>query len=395
MDDVIKISFTVGTLIVAYFFGAKLSKLRNFSFLSERKGRYGSIDGLRGYLAIAVFFHHFIITWYWKNTGKWTRPPEDYFQNYGKVGVAIFFMITGFLFVSKLLKDQGKTDWFKLFESRFFRIFPLYLFSLFIITVVVFYKQKFELYVEPIKLIKEYIRWFVFYGGRINDFSETKQIIAGVDWTLKYEWLFYISLPFIAQIIRLGKVVSIVILIGCLGAFLFPISKIGVSSTYFILFAVGAICAYLAHTKLAKNKIFSSHLFSIISTLLLVLSLIYPSTFSLMHIAIISMFFFIISLGNDMFGLLSKRPSILLGEISYSIYLLHGVVLYFSFTLFNITPLDTVGLKEYLFFMPLLCVLVIMSSVLTYLFIEVPLIKYGKCYFISGKIKKMLTKKST
>jgi len=62
MDDVIKISFTLGTFFVAYFLGAKLSNLRKFSFLSERKDRYGSIDGLRGYLAIAVFFHHFIIT---------------------------------------------------------------------------------------------------------------------------------------------------------------------------------------------------------------------------------------------------------------------------------------------------------------------------------------------
>jgi len=323
------------------------------------------------------------------------RPPEDYFQNYGKVGVAIFFMITGFLFVSKLLKDEGQTDWFRLFESRIFRIFPLYLFSLFIITLVVLYKQKFELFVEPIILLKQYIRWFIFYGSTINDFSETKTIIAGVDWTLKYEWLFYLSLPFIAQIIRFGGAVTLLALSGCLIVFLFPINKIGISSTYFILFAVGAICAYFNKTKLAKKKVFSSHLFSIISTILLAWSLIYPNTFSLIHIVIIAMFFFIISLGNDMFGLLSKRPSILLGEISYSIYLLHGVVLYFSFTLFNIFPLVTLDINEYLFFMPLLCMLVIMISVLTYLFIEVPLIKYGKCYFISGKIKEMLTKKPT
>lgn len=388
MDDLIKISFTIGTFIVAYFFGALLSKSDKFSFLSERKGRYGSIDGLRGYLAIAVFFHHFIITWYWKNTGEWVRPPEDYFQNYGKVGVAIFFMITGFLFVSKLLKDQGKTDWLKLFKSRFFRIFPLYLFSLFIITMVVFYKQKFELHVEPIALIKDYIKWLIFYGGSINGFTETKQIIAGVDWTLKYEWLFYISLPFIAQIIRLGKVASIVVLIICFCEFLFPTSKMSISSAYFILFAVGAICAYLAQTELAKNKIFSSHLFSIFSTCLLVCSLVYPSTFSLMHITIMSMFFFIIALGNNMFGLLSSRASILLGELSYSIYLLHGAVLYLSFSVFNISPLDTVSIYEYLFFMPLLCILVIMTSVLTYLFIEVPYINYGKYHFFSSKIKK-------
>ena len=33
-----------------------------------------------------MFFHHYIITWYWVNHGRWERPPETVYQNYGKVG---------------------------------------------------------------------------------------------------------------------------------------------------------------------------------------------------------------------------------------------------------------------------------------------------------------------
>jgi len=56
MEDVIKFSFTIGAFVVAYFLAHKMCSVRKFSFLFERKGRHGSIDGLRGYLAIAVFF---------------------------------------------------------------------------------------------------------------------------------------------------------------------------------------------------------------------------------------------------------------------------------------------------------------------------------------------------
>ena len=38
---------------------------------------------------------------------------------------------------------------------------------------------------------------------------------------------------------------------------------------------------------------------------------------------------------NNLFGLLNARPLQVLGEISYSIYLLHGIVLYFFITLLN------------------------------------------------------------
>ena len=60
MDDIIKIAAVVFSLLVMYYFSRKMVKIKQFSFLSERQGRFASIDGLRGYLATLVFFHHFI-----------------------------------------------------------------------------------------------------------------------------------------------------------------------------------------------------------------------------------------------------------------------------------------------------------------------------------------------
>ena len=132
MDFIASIVALITSLIVAFF----LSKLTRFSFISERDSRLDTLDGLRGFLAIFVFFHHYVITYYWKTTDQWIRPPEDYYHNYGKVGVALFFMITGFLFLSKILTLRRSIDWLKVYESRFYRIMPLYIFVLLAITCV-------------------------------------------------------------------------------------------------------------------------------------------------------------------------------------------------------------------------------------------------------------------
>lgn len=393
--DILNIVASLASFFLVYYVSGKLTSGKKFSFLMERSGRYGSIDGLRGYLALSVFIHHFIITWHWKNEGLWKRPPEDYFQNYGRVGVAIFFMITGFLFISKILKDQGETNWIKLFESRVFRIFPLYLFALFIITSTVFFNTNFELYVEIPEIIKQYIRWFIFFGTEINGFAETKHIIASVDWTLRYEWLFYLSLPLIALIISYGKIASILLLSVCFLAYKFPVSHIGISSIYFILFAVGGICAYITKHQLFNKIDFEGRIVSLVSILLLLFILIYPYTFDPIHIISISLFFFLVSQGGDMFGLFRKKPSILLGEISYSIYLLHGIVLYFVFSQFSIISLEQLPLDRYLLLMPLLAVLVVLISMFTYSSIELPSMNFGRNYFFTRKIEALLSKNSS
>lgn len=186
-EHVLNFGVTLFSFWLSVLVAKCIRRHKSFSFLSYRPVRYGAIDGLRGFLAIAVFFHHFIITWYWKTNGIWAKPPETYYQNYGQVGVAIFFMITGFLFISKIIKDDGKTNWFKLYESRFFRIFPLYIFVVLIVTLVAFSDSKFKLNVSSLELVKQYLQWGIFHGGVINNFSETSKVIAGVDWTLKYE----------------------------------------------------------------------------------------------------------------------------------------------------------------------------------------------------------------
>src|SRR5579862_6911783 len=74
--------------------------------------RFLAIDGLRGYLALSVFLHHSCVWYFYLRTGKWELPPSRLYVQLGQSSVALFFMITGFLFYSKLLQARNREfDW--------------------------------------------------------------------------------------------------------------------------------------------------------------------------------------------------------------------------------------------------------------------------------------------
>lgn len=371
-------------ILIASFIG----KTKYFSFILERKNRFGSIDGVRGYLAISVFFHHFVITYYWKTENKWQRPPEDLFQNFGKVGVAIFFMITGFLFFSRIIDKNKTLNWVSLYQSRLFRIYPLYLFAICNITFIVLYSSEFQINVSFLYLLKDYMKWFLFIGGPINQFSDTKNIIASVDWTLTYEWVFYFSLPLIFIVNRvIGK--WGLVCIAVLSVFLFyrPIYVSYFSSAYFIYFALGSIAYYF--TEKFKGAIKrKNNSMSFLSLALVVFLLVYPKTLDSIHVVVMSILFVIIASGCNMFGVFSSRGSIVLGEISYSIYLLHGIVLYLLFTIWSPLQIAEYSIEEFILFLPLVSILVVLISTITFLTIEKPAINAGKKLKFSMSLNK-------
>jgi peptidoglycan/LPS O-acetylase OafA/YrhL len=367
------LSFFLCILTASY-----LSKTSRFSFLNSRKNRFRSLDGIRGFLALSVFFHHFVITYYWKTDGAWVPPPQDIFQNLGKVGVAVFFMITGFLFISKIASKDNKINWLKLYQSRVFRIIPLYLFALSIITSIVFVNSDFQLNVTFISLLKQYLRWGMFVGGSLNDFADTRLIIAGVDWTLKYEWLFYFSLPIVALLLKKFKKIGVMFIItGSIILFFFPISMLFFSTKYIIYFCVGGLSSYIFnHFK--PNSQITGKIPSTINLILILTAIFYPNTLDAFHVVIISSLFILTLLGNDLYGLFSLRASIVLGEISYSIYLLHGIVLYGIFTIINPIEFNKYNIDDFLILMPLMSVLVVIVSATTFLLIEKPCIEFGR-----------------
>src|SRR5947207_7931738 len=66
-------------------------------------GRFECLDGLRGFLALAVMVHHGMAVYMRAMTGQWTVGNHPTYKLFGSASVALFFMITGFLFWGKVL----------------------------------------------------------------------------------------------------------------------------------------------------------------------------------------------------------------------------------------------------------------------------------------------------
>ena len=86
-----------------------------------------TLDGLRGWLAVAVFVHHTVITWFFLQGRGWALPPSRFYGQLGQVGVALFFMVTAFLFWGKVIDRRGALDWRGFLVGRLWRLYPAYL----------------------------------------------------------------------------------------------------------------------------------------------------------------------------------------------------------------------------------------------------------------------------
>lgn len=338
--------------------------------LSEH--RFNSIDGLRGYLAFFVFLHHSCIWYFYLHDGRWQVPDSRLFTHFGQTSVALFFMITSFLFFTKLLNSAGKNlDWNRLFISRFFRLVPLYFFVLLILFFIVAYISNGVLIDTPLNLLKGVTKWlsFTFLGDvDLNEVKSTNLIVAGVTWSLPYEWFFYFLLPIFALFLKI-KVPIIYIIFGCLSLIAFYFW--GPQWYHLVAFLGGIVAAFLVrHKKIMScaQSVIGTRIF-LVSILLLLFA--YSSPYSLIPLILLSIAFLIIASGNSVGGIFTYDVSRMLGEMAYSIYLLHGIFLFVTFQfILGFSFAKSLSVIEYWGVIFLIIPVLISSSYVTFYFIE-------------------------
>lgn len=345
------------------------------------ESRFASIDGLRGYLAFGVFIHHSIITWIFLRTGVIDFPPSNFYSQLGQGSVALFFMITGFLFWSRLLTQGRQHDWLAFAVSRLFRLYPLYLPLMLIVFVSVFQLQNWELKEPGIKLAGQILAWLTFDRPDINQYHQTGMLISNVTWTLGYEVFFYLALPLAAMVfIYRGSWLQVVLcLIGIYVLYQVVGWEHSLKKHFLASFLGGIAAAYwVRRPQLVAWS--QTRLAGIIALLALAIAFTaFNRAFSLMPLLLMSVFFVIVASGHTLFGALKPRSIRWLGEISYSTYLLHGFLLWVMVQrLPHVLNIDT---RETWVFLPMMalcaCLLIIISSA-TFLYIEKPGINAGK-----------------
>ena len=160
---------------------------------------YPALDGLRFFAFFIVFLHHF----YFNQSSN--NPVINYFlvviNKNGWIGVDLFFILSGFLITTLLLKERGKFGKYSLknfWIRRSLRIWPLYYLALLVGFFVLpfFYTkffnadftgpfQKFQLETQLYWYLAFLGNWSVVFN-KYSTFPNTAHL-----WTISLEEQFY------------------------------------------------------------------------------------------------------------------------------------------------------------------------------------------------------------
>ena len=371
------VAYVLVMAIVSVVFAAPVWRFMDDPKLE--RGRSAAIDGMRGYLALSVMLHHAVIARQWLVTGIWELPGDWLYSQLGSIAVSLFFSITGFLFWGKLVRDSGRPGWIRLYVGRIFRIAPVYLIAVTCMVAIVFWRSDLELR-EPLGgLFSKIAHWYalgLLVEHDFNGYANTWIILAGVVWTLKYEWHFYFALLPASLLSRrrlhLPAAAGLLVLALVLGTL-----NASRGWTYISLFASGMLAASIKETW--PRLSFPAPVASTIALLTLaVLLAVHPAPYSTAQAALLAVVFFLVCNGATFFGVFTTNASVRLGHASYGIYLLQGLV--FSIGWDNALMRQFIARGALSFWIATIVGTLLMSAVaaVTYRFIERPGIERGR-----------------
>jgi len=345
--------------------------------------RVVTLDGLRGFLGLAVFFHHGVVYYRYVTLGVWGLPPSGFYTVLGQVGVAFFFMITGYLFWSMMIAQRGRPDLRRLYIGRVFRIGPLYLVAVVGMVLIVLQQTGWVIRESIWPVIKELVKWLMLgvfgIGPDINGDRDTTQILAGVTWSLQDEWLFYAALAVLGFAARgrvggwavpaLGLVVSLVYI-----AYQAPSGATASLAGASALFAIGMGSAALRNIPSLPQWLSSACVLGLLAFLFIA----FDEAHSVVPLVLIGLVFWLIVSGCDCFGLLSVRASQRLGNISYGIYLLQGLVLNRVFAVEELRHYALQSALHYWIILAISAILLVFAASIAHVTIERPGIALGQ-----------------
>ena len=326
------------------------------------------IDGLRAIAVLPVIFFH---------------AGFNFFSG-GFVGVDIFFVISGYLITTIIIRELNNNTFSikRFYERRARRILPALIFVILISTILsfVFLTQS-----EMASYFKSIIATLFFFSNLhfyktvpyFRSESELEPLLH--TWSLSIEEQFYLIFPitlllfykFFKRYIFLMLMFSFVLsLFICQ----FLALKTGGTLNFYFTFsrawelALGSICAYIIIYKYFSYSVFIKNLFSTIGIILVMFSIffftrqtVYPSFYTL--VPTIGTSLIILFADRDTFvnKFLSIKFFVRIGLISYSLYLWHHPLLAFGKILF-----DDLSITQKL----ILIFLSFLISVFSYFFIE-------------------------
>ena len=375
--------------------------------MSNNKSKYlPSIDSLRALAVLAVIIYHVDV---------------NYLPG-GFLGVDLFFVLSGYLISSLIIKEYRKTGSLNLYNfyiRRARRLLPAVYFMITIGLVVMVLFNEVLLRKSHLDAIFGYIYssnwWYIFHKLDYFDSFGAQSPFKHL-WSLAIEEQFYMIFPLLFLLINRKKkskdgtyklnknflyVVLGLILVSLIAhILLFDINNIsriyfGTDTRAFSLL-VGVVGAILypmekLHAKVTPQQNIMYSVVSLVSIATLITVMIYTSEYNtwlyrggFLLVAILGLIV-IISSGKQhtlMSRLLSFKPVVFIGKISYSLYLWHFPVLVLT------TPVSEIG-NPNIIFVILRVILTFALATASYVFVETPIRKLGFKNYINVIFKKL------
>ena len=375
--------------------------------MSKKTKYLPSIDSLRAIAVIAVIIYHI---------------DANYLPG-GFLGVDLFFVLSGYLISSLIIKEYkstGTVNLYNFYVRRARRLLPAVYFMITVVLIIITLFNGVLLKKSYLDALFGYIYssnwWYIFHKLDYFDSFGSQSPFKHL-WSLAIEEQFYMFFPLIFLLFnrksksnnsnsKLNKnfiyvVLSLILVSLIAHILLFDINNInriyfGTDTRAFSLL-VGVVGAILypmdrlsERTTKKDNMIYS--IVSLVSILVLIGIMINTSEYNtwlyrggFLLVAIIGLII-IISSGRQytfMSKLLSFKPFVFIGKISYSLYLWHFPILVVT------TPVSEIG-NPNLFYVTLRIVLIFLAATGSYMFVETPIRKLGFVNYINLLFKRIM-----
>jgi len=276
---------------------------------------FGALDGMRAIGVVLVIFDHY--------GGEHLKLLS------GWLGVHVFFVMSGFLITTLLLREQeklGQVSLMAFYVRRSFRILPVYYLILLIVTI-----QTKALGGESWEQLKHA---FFYYATFLNE----QKFVAPwkLSWTMGIEWKFYLVWPIVAFLLPLRPLLVMISAFATIAALGYFWSSPIVRAPHYIVLMLGAVIAILLHNQTTfkffrwmMNPIASFVLMGCVVTMQLYGIHHIPGTAGgyggalgvLLYGIVVALFLptlFGTGVANE---ILRSRPFVFVGQRSYSLYL--------------------------------------------------------------------------
>lgn len=338
--------------------------------------KFSSIQALRGLAALAVMLFHF--RWAINNVSP---GLGDTLFGWGAIGVDVFFIISGFVITLSAQKlKPGISSCLTFIKHRAIRILPVYFFILAITFALsgamslFHYPEKTENLISALLFMPINADHAPFY---IDDSG-----MYGIRWTLNYEIFFYLVMAF--SLISKYRWLTLILIFTAL-IFILPASSgfiptlsvdgyqyhqafFNMASNPIILLFIAGVFLGLSYPYTKRIPTSISKIFLVVCSVLTLYCIAFTS-FVGHGIAssgwYLTLLVFALIINDVWIGKYIPKALIFLGEISFSLYLIH--------TLMNNglgKRLESLGLSDGLLRFAVSCVLSITLAYLSWRFVE-------------------------